>query len=160
MSCFIMNPTSLAYIANFITDQMNQGFNFTGISIHTPEKLFEEVSINGIVKAKMVYKLLFRTNIDAYLTRYSKTTMDDMQAEFEAMNDFDSYDQTIHRSRYTANHKWEFQMLKSLECWIYQCSESEEIESTEIYLYILKLINAMRQRIIARIPEYENADWD
>ncbi len=51
------------------------------------------------------------------------------------------------------------QLLKSLNCLIYQCSEGNVMESP-LYRELTKKRNRMMSEIICRLPEYNAAQWD
>lgn len=51
-----------------------------------------------------------------------------------------------------------YQALKSMECWLYQCSEGAA-EKEPLYKFIHGVIQDVRSIIINKIPEYEKAEW-
>ena len=51
------------------------------------------------------------------------------------------------------------QVLKSLQCWLYQCCEGD-VPKTELYtLFATDVQLYLMSKIIERLPEYEKADW-
>ena len=87
---------------------------------------------------------LYKMNVKALKQRYEN--YDDMIVPFEYCEKaiFDST----------------FQLLKSLNCYLYQCSEGN-VPKKELYKFLSKTVkfNVMRD-IIENIPEYRNAKWD
>lgn len=51
------------------------------------------------------------------------------------------------------------QRLKSLQCWMYQVSESEMLMSSPLYLQGLRIERELMQEVVMALPEYEAADW-
>lgn len=62
-------------------------------------------------------------------------------------------------NRWLFNEKILYQTLKILECYIYQCSESQEIEESPIYKAIEKIIQKIKDFIINNNPAYVAAVW-
>lgn len=52
-----------------------------------------------------------------------------------------------------------FQVLKSLHCLRYQCSE-DTADETKAYNFLNKIIQQWTDFIIRDIPEYDKAKWD
>jgi hypothetical protein len=51
------------------------------------------------------------------------------------------------------------QVLKSLQCWLYQCREGD-VPETELYkLFDDDVQTYLMNKIITMLPEYEKADW-
>jgi hypothetical protein len=51
------------------------------------------------------------------------------------------------------------QILKSLQCWLYQCCEGAVPETALYKLFDKDIRLCLMSKIIARLPEYEQADW-
>ena len=56
-----------------------------------------------------------------------------------------------------SDSKW--QVLKSMRCLRYQCSEDKAVDS-ELYKLLDELIALWTEYLIDEIPEYEKAKWD
>ena len=56
-------------------------------------------------------------------------------------------------------HANNFQALKSLRCWLYQCSEGN-VPETELYKAFDEISAAICYGIVTRLPAYEAAQWD
>ena len=61
--------------------------------------------------------------------------------------------------KYTEASSCKIQLLKSLQCLIYQCSEGSVVE-TGLYKKLVEVKNDLMDLIIRDLPEYENAVWD
>ena len=94
----------------------------------------------------LIGKQMLRLNIRATACRYQGTEPDFSQA--------DEY-------RYSPRGKVsDIQRLKSLQCWLYQCSEGEQFETDPLYIQGKKIETELMQKIISDLPEYRNAQWD
>ena len=145
MSCFIVDAYKLNtalhcayclrqvyYIAPAL-EELDQAFN-----------LFYNKDLGACSVAKfneLSSKALMNLNYKAYNTRYKKEP---------APVDTPFFDENIrnifYKSLQCKNNRWLFdekilyQTLTTLNCWIYQCSESQEIEESPIYKAIKKII--------------------
>lgn len=63
------------------------------------------------------------------------------------------------KNKWFFDEKILYQALKTLECYIYQCSESQEIEESPIYKAIEKIIQNIKDFIIENNPAYIAAVW-
>lgn len=51
-----------------------------------------------------------------------------------------------------------WQMLKTMECYLYQCAEGE-IPHSNLYKLIQTATNQYMKHLIGQIEDYANADW-
>ena len=141
----VCNET-LSKIANIIDTYKTVGFNGFGFSF--PDEL-----INGFYNktARGIFEDLAKMNIEALKARYPLNYMELVgDLEFDSKADF-----------YQIREKgltYHYQLLKSLHCYLYQCTEGD-IPELELYKNIEKLIHCLESYIINRIPEYSAADW-
>jgi len=61
--------------------------------------------------------------------------------------------------KYTEASSCKIQLLKSLQCLIYQCSEGSVVE-TGLYKKLIEVKNDLQDLIISDMPEYKKAVWD
>ena len=61
--------------------------------------------------------------------------------------------------KYTKASSCKIQLLKSLQCLIYQCSEGSVVE-TGLYKKLIEVKNDLQDLIISDMPEYKKAVWD
>lgn len=67
--------------------------------------------------------------------------------------------QTIYKFMWKDAHPNKFQVLKSLHCLHYQCSE-DNADDTDLYKWLTELIQRYTDYIIYDLPEYDKATWD
>jgi len=60
--------------------------------------------------------------------------------------------------KWSDNLKNDMQGLKSLHCFLYQCSEGN-IPETELYKTLKTISHRIKDAIIAEIPAYNKAEW-
>lgn len=52
------------------------------------------------------------------------------------------------------------QLFKSLQCWMYQCTEGDIPKKSKLYkVFREKIISQMAVSIVQNLPEYDEADW-
>lgn len=52
------------------------------------------------------------------------------------------------------------QAVKSMDCWLYQCSESDVPETSELYKAIEKVRDSVCHKIVQRSDVYDACKWD
>lgn len=52
------------------------------------------------------------------------------------------------------------QAYKSLNCWLYQCSEGDIPEDNFFYALMSRIAGSLAEHIVKRLPEYDKAKWD
>ena len=50
------------------------------------------------------------------------------------------------------------QVLKSLQCWLYQCCEGD-VPTTKLYLFFREVESYLALKIVSDLQEYEKATW-
>lgn len=51
-------------------------------------------------------------------------------------------------------------VYKSLQCWLYQCAEGDNIEESVLYKLMDQVKGYLAESIVSSLPEYEKAKWD
>lgn len=51
------------------------------------------------------------------------------------------------------------QTVKSLQCYLYQCTEGEEFENSKLYLGLRRLEEHLLNEIVTSLPAYGKAVW-
>ena len=74
-----------------------------------------------------------------------------VDARYEETNPVELY-------RHESNHCSKTQTLKSLRCFLYQCSEGD-IPETPLYKDLSALADRLTMSIVEDLPEYESAQW-
>jgi len=87
---------------------------------------------------------MFQLNIKGVNTRYS----DKPAAKFRQLD-----------YSYQSAYVLEMQVLKSLQCWLYQCTEGD-VPNDPLYRFFEEVAAPrLMDKIIRRLPEYERAEW-
>jgi hypothetical protein len=139
MSAFMVEDRTINYIVNWLRRQRDE--------LHIiPDKLQKLGIDTGIPGwAEILGHEMFQLNIKAVDARYG---------EGEAVR----FRKLDYRFEHTEAVPLE-QVLKSLRCWLYQCSEGD-IPQTELYkLFDTDVRLYLMSEIISQIPEYEKAYW-
>ncbi len=50
------------------------------------------------------------------------------------------------------------QVFKSLQCWLYQCSEGD-VPDTKLYQFFEEVAHHLALKIVMNLPEYDKATW-
>lgn len=158
MSCFIVNPESVVFIANFIADHINMGMDFTHVYTEISGDFRKLVcDSHNYAEAETIYKELYKLNYAAFYERYEDRHPEDLEQCDEWSGNFEKYNNPMTVEKSTA---WYCQLLKSCQCFLYQCSESEELENSVVYRTVKAIINGIKDHIIMELPEYQDAEWD
>jgi hypothetical protein len=137
MSSFIVSDETINTIASYI--------GFEAFKDSYVERRFKKLGFD-IREGweKTLASRLLMLNREAIIQRYGKLS----DAEEQAVNDFEY----ISRNR--------FQTLKSIHCFLYQCSEGDIPETSELYKLLRELEHRLMHEIIDDMKEYQNAKWD
>ncbi len=93
--------------------------------------------------AEALGKAMFALNIAGVNDRYG----DGEAGKFRELN-----------YRYQPAHGSEIQVLKSLQCWKYQCSEGD-VPETPLYQFFEEVEHHVALQIVMGLPEYKKATW-
>ena len=89
--------------------------------------------------------VMFQLNIDGVNERYG-------EGEAQKFRKLDYH--------YAPAHSSKIQVLKSLQCWLYQCMEGEVVKNP-LYIFFDTVIQLhLMGSIISALPEYQQAKWD
>jgi hypothetical protein len=139
MSAFLVEDKTINYVVNWLRRNIDQ---FSLIP-HKLKELGFDTSVAGW--AEKLGQAMFQLNIEAVNARYGSG-----QAE--------KFRQLDYRFEHTEAVSL-VQVLKSLQCWLYQCTEGDAPE-TELYgLFDSDIQMYLMNKIITALPEYEEADW-
>lgn len=164
MSCFIINTYNLntaihcayclrqVYYINTALEELDQAFN-----------LFYNKDLGACSLAEfneLSSKALMNLNYKAYKTRYNREP-ESVDTPFYNENLIKNFYESLHykNNRWVFDEKILYQTLKTLEYYIYQCSESQEIEESPIYKAIEEIIQKIKDFIINNTPAYVAAVW-
>jgi hypothetical protein len=138
MSSYLVDDKSLCLIATYLVKCKNTNENTGLTDIHYPcgEELDDKIKALAIKLKKM--------NVKALDIRYG---IGKVKAALEL-----SY------SRSTINDS-KYQVLKSIECYLYQCSEGAVIKS-KLYKAIKNEMYALGFELVKNTPAYEKVKWE
>jgi hypothetical protein len=139
MSAFMVEDKTINYVVNWLRRERDRLF----IIPRKLKKLGIDTSVPGW--AEILGHEMFLVNIRAVDARYGSSEA----VKFRKLD---------YRFEHTEAVPLE-QVLKSLQCWLYQCCEGH-VPETELY----KLFNTdvrlyLMSEIIDTLPEYRNAVW-
>lgn len=141
MSSFLVDDQTINRIVSEIYHDQHAGASWTR------RKLTEAFGIpqngNRDDNAAQLGKLMFDLNISAVNARYGEG----QAADFRPLT---------YRYSYTPVNT--YQVLKSLQCWLYQCTEGDT-EQQELYKIMGDYAGSLAMQIISRTPQYEAAEW-
>jgi hypothetical protein len=61
--------------------------------------------------------------------------------------------------RYTPEYCSKVQVLKSMQCWLYQCREGEVVKKPLFQFFDTVTVPHLMDNIINALPEYQRAEW-
>jgi hypothetical protein len=61
--------------------------------------------------------------------------------------------------RYSPAHGSQIQVLKSMQCWLYQCMEGEVVKNPLYQFFDSVIAPHLMSSIISDLPEYQRAEW-
>lgn len=155
MSCFILSDESTAALAAILDRAVNaaQWAGTVRYGIYSGRELYailcSEWSSNAGRKcvdldSKKIYAVLRRLNLQAFNERYSRNA--DTSEEMPAGRWPEAVD----------GNPW--QILKTFECFLYQCNEGTAAKS-ELYQALVQAKNYYMHYLIGKLPEYAAAVW-
>ena len=161
MSSFMMKAESIAIIADFISTVFNDKNNNTHMAIQgesytTIEKLQPQNSYIKTVSIKAVYNALSEMNCNALNQRY----IHDDKAEPEQFpKDYNHFEIAgNYRDGAFEIPASYYQLLKSIDCYLYQCSEGN-VPELALYKAVEDIRAMLANWIIRNTIAYNAANW-
>jgi len=139
MSAYIVNKESIERIATLIEYGIGQDDRLDWARRELKEIGYDVDIDKGFQEFAQA---LYTMNYDAVNQRYDENSQVQIQ----------KYEQRLRTGTI-------FQDLKTVKCFLYQCSEGNVTESP-LYLFIRDIERSIMNTIIDRIPEYEKANWE
>ena len=136
MSAFMVSDKTINQIVTYLKDDRES-------ASRVRSELIEHFDIDPKTMPEVLGDLLFKLNIDGVNARYGKNEAQ----EFRPLD---------YKFRYALAGR--ITTLKALQCWKYQCSEGDVIE-TKLYKIMKDYENALCHAIVSALPEYENSKW-
>lgn len=162
MSAFIMSIDSIASLAEYIDTLNWLGFDYFGYSI--PRSLNSALALGcGSGNEKKIFEALYALNVQAVNGRYKadNDTTVELPKRIEQIyhpKEPKHFDNEGHVFWIDDIKPWHYQLLKKLQCFIYQCEEDTTIDNP-----ILKSLQELEQELCRYIAEnnieYEMAKW-
>ncbi len=139
MSAFMVEDRTINYVVNWLRREI-ESFSLL------PKKLKElRIDPNEAGWAEKLGQQMFQLNIAAVDSRYGSG----QAATFRTLD-----------YRYQVTEPVPLvQVLKSLQCWLYQCCEGGEPASVLYTLFDTDVRVYLMSKIISMLPEYEDAYW-
>ena len=158
MSSFIMQPESIRDLACFINSVNVGGFNAHGFE--PPQLLRQEFPTSKMSSVKDTYEKLYDMNAQAVHFRYPKDKKDKV---IPPMPDGDFYVRpeigaSLRGGIFRKPTDRHYQILKRLNCFLYQCDEGEVTE-TDAYKALRGLERQLMMMIVTSTEAYQNAEW-
>ena len=158
MSSFIMQPESIRDLACFINSVVRSGYNMHGFE--APPLLKKEFPATSSRSVQNTYEKLYELNAEAAHFRYPKEKKNKV---IPPMPSGDFYVRPeIGASLYggvfrkpTDKH---YQILKRLNCFIYQCNEGKVPES-DTFKALKGLERQLMVMIVSSNEAYQRAEW-
>ena len=134
MSSFMVSEET---VCRFLTDLYWKHYQIPWISSRLEEAGF---SLENSKEMNRLGDALLRMNREAVNQRYS---------ENESVKEAFHFDDVLVSPS---------QALKSLRCFLYQCSEGS-VPNTELYKVMRSIADFLAMHIIEEMPQYQNAEW-
>jgi hypothetical protein len=133
MSSFVVEPSTINRIATYL-------YRSDRDTAMTAKSKLAQIGINN---EEELGEAMYRLNLQAVDARYG---------DLESANlcDLD------YRYRYELGQL--IPVIKSLQCWRYQCSEGA-VPETELYQIMQGYLHTLALRVVAGTKEYELAQW-
>jgi hypothetical protein len=139
LSAFMVEDKTINYIVNWLRRNIDQ---FSLIP-HKLKELGFDTSADGW--AERLGQAMFQLNVNAVDSRYRFGAA----AKFRKLG---------YRFEHTEAVSL-VQVLKSLQCWLYQCNEGDIPETALYELFADDIQLSLMDKIITALPEYEKAYW-
>lgn len=147
MSAFMVSNQTLSELANTISAYCIAGYNGFGFDFSGWIR-----SHFAMKSAKEIFDELTQMNIDSLSQRYPKDYKE-MVGELEYIPTADLWS-----PRHLGVQQWHYQLLMSLQCYLYQCCEGD-VPERELFKELSKSKNGIMEFIVCHQPEYQKAEW-
>ena len=161
MSCFVMTPDALRAMGEAISTIHNRGVEYCGFDC--PHSLRDALAPcrgrYGEVSGKNVYESLFALNVRAVNGRYRE------EADVSAP-DVPIFPELMHPGQFVrignywavSIQPWHYQLLKLLECWLYETDEDSTINHP-LRKGVADLVHCIQGFIVHNAAGYIKAPW-
>ncbi len=149
MSAWYVGNESLSMITDIIVRYGETGYS--GFGFELPRELLDYfVGNEGSLDTHEVFSELRQMNIDALNASY-----EDSEDMYDELGYTDGCD--IWKPR-DGVQPWHYQLLKSLDCYLYQCSEGD-VPKRKLYKAMDMFCVRLAGFIARNQPEYQESEW-
>ena len=147
MSAFMVEDKTINRVVNWLGREVSR-------SSYLKQKTEEAfgISVESDRWEETVGQAMFKLNIDGVNARYG----DGEAQEFRELNY--AYN-PAHFTAFLSSLSAKIQVLKSMQCWLYQCMEGDVVKNP-LYLFFREVVEPhLMSSIIYELPEYDRAEW-
>jgi hypothetical protein len=143
MSCFVVDTECMDRIVYFVLKNTQQFCGFTTADFSYADETTPD----------QIGRLLYKLNEDAWNYRYSHIVARGEEEPAKAMQE--GYTWRLPRG----SEPSDVQTLKSIRCFLYQCTEGDQFMETDAFKHLEMLSDALAYKIVTNLPEYNEAKW-
>ena len=164
MSCFICDSKTISAITDLIC-KIADGYADSDLTVVSGNyhliKAVSDCRDRHGYSEEAIYKKLYAENYKAFAGRYKDHQIDVIIPEYKPYSIIKQpeYDFVEKFGSYRVIKPWHFQMLKYLDCYLYQVDE-DSTHNDELVSGIQELRNDFANTILRNIPEYITAEWN
>ncbi len=153
MSAYIVDPETVNRVVWFL-ESISISNPYSGLSVERiREEIAKSLGVVGYGDAffhQLAHEMM-ALNVEAVKWRYPDLADDNLPGPIDFR--LDEY-----RYRPASWRRSLVQVYKSLQCWLYQCSEGDVLERP-LFKTMSKLGAAIAEEIVCSLPEYDEAIW-
>lgn len=150
MSAFVVDPQTINRILSYIRESVQKGEHIGGHS----RRLLQEIEFDLLDRDDQTNlgQAMYNMNVNAVSQRYPRDDKDSLPGTYSEEGILDSYEVELVPNVSPA------QAYKSLQCWLYQCTEGNVTEN-KLFQAFEKIAGSLANEIVTSLPEYETAQW-
>lgn len=145
MSAFIVSKETMDHVVTMV---MREKFYK-----NAGPRTFAGMPIWSSDSRTMLGRMFFAINLDAVTQRYPEDTKESAPGPCDISDIHEAYE-------FVEQQISQAQGLKSMHCLLYQCSEGDVPETSELYKALDKLSDELTKQMATDTPEYDAAVWD
>lgn len=151
MSAFVVDPATINRILAYFRNEEKAGHFVGG---HTRRELQSiEFDFHNRDDCDNLGQAMYNMNVNAVSQRYPDDDRNSLPGRYSEEDVLDSYKYEFLR------HVSSAQAYKSLQCWLYQCTEGN-VTDNKLFRAFEKIAATLANEIVTSLPEYETAQWD
>ena len=149
MSAFVVEPRTINRILGYLRESERAGQFMGGHS----RRLLQSVEFDFLNRDDQANlgQAMYNMNVNAVSQRYPDDSLNSLPGTYHKEGVLDSYKvELVHVSA--------AQAYKSLQCWLYQCTEGN-VTKNKLFQAFEKIAESLANEIVTSLPEYETAQW-